>query len=498
MVPGQQAQLRRITVANENQNQTGSQTRTVTEQAPVPQMAATSQADANMMKALGSLPQGGGQPNLQAPAAQSAVPQPVFTTQQARPTEASPAPAMPQTMHQMPSGDSAFGIPEQVAPAAPQASGDAGNMAAQLAGANPHLAIGGAPQAAPQMQVPMAQPVMAAQPAPVAQPAPYQVPAGYVLVPAAPAEQPMAKACSDTPTVPPTMAVSADQAKANGGKTDKLKKMKDGEEDDEMEEDGEKSVALGDLLKSATILNNMASGASSDGIVTDRRATLAKGWADGSLSEDDREEFQNLMKSEMGVEDDDEPLDKSFEGMVADDPLIKSELTDEDGNDISGWIQRISQFMAGGLDMNNATMSKGFTDQDTLIKGLSKVVVGLARHAAEQDNLLKGMAAHIEATSFNVAALAGRPAPRISTPNVQALDKSLFHGTGGGGDGQPQGQAVSRDDMIKGLNQLTRENPNDMAPCGESIGQATATYEMHGQMSKSMQNDVLRTLGRIQ
>jgi len=412
----------------------------------------------------------------------------------------------------------ASAIPEIGADGGPvQQNNTGGFTAAQLAQADPSMVMPGQPMPGgqqivmpgqPQFQQPMQQqpPIQGypqQQPAqqqftqpPVTPNVQGQQPIVQPVQPLQPGQataQVLAKGVyAGQPGTPPMMTTPPGQDTANGmnAPSDKLKKKKD--EDDEDEEDKDdmdyKSLTAGDLNKAAKLVQNLSTSTEEE---PDERAQLAKGFAEGTLTDGESMRLQELLGYELPDFDGD-TLGKSFAEMTQDDPLVKGEdFSDEDGTDVAGWISRIAQFMGSGLDVMGQRMEKGFSElgSNDLIKAQGMLMVSMAQRMAAQDELLKAMAT-------DIVIMANTANPRRSTPTANVLNKAMFHGTGHGQQAEGPYHGLNMGEVQQGLRKLGHDNPNMIAPCGENITMATTQVECGQPLSKSLAGDIRNALGK--
>jgi hypothetical protein len=286
---------------------------------------------------------------------------------------------------------------------------------------------------------------------------------------------PAAKAADGDPEDPDELKKDKEQLKADGLAKSDDKDEDDKEKDDEDEEEPEeKSISDSDLMKAAKALDSIALGAKSPAI-EDERATLAKAWAKGEISDEDRGRLENLIKSDSA------PSVESYAEIALQDPDVQAQHVDENGVDVSGFLGRQSAFMAGALDQVAERMAKSFGSIEARANAQSAVLVSLAKAVVEQGKLIKSLGTDVDA-------LASAALPRRSAPTARALQKSFMGATDSlGGMNHPT--------IMKGLMQLSQAYRSGTCPCGEDLSTAIAAYEGGQGLSPGMITDVKKILG---
>jgi len=302
---------------------------------------------------------------------------------------------------------------------------------------------------------------------------------------------------------PQAMPIPQGQAAADAGDPAKVLKGMEGKEEEEEEEEeeegkgkeGKKSITEADLLKAARLVETLAASAAQvpdQDPERDERMTLAKAWADGTLDEDGQERFANLIKAELPE------ADTTYAELSQMDPDVQAGHVDEAGFDISGWIGRQSAFVGGALDDLKSAMVKGIGGGD-LVKAQGALLVAMAKQMAAQQAAMARDRELIKAMAIDIVALTQVAAPRRSAVSAAALQKAHFHGTGApgldAGVADPY-HGLSREQVGAGLARMVHTCPNGIAPCGESLMQATAAFDCGQGLSKSLADDIRNTLGQ--
>jgi hypothetical protein len=312
----------------------------------------------------------------------------------------------------------------------------------------------------------------------------------------------LAKAQGAAPPSPGTPPTPSDQAKADGGQQTPMKKAEDEDEDETDEEKAERlkkeaSKSMDSdpdpdeeaLIKAMDVVEEIARGAAIDDS-PDRRAELSKAYADGELDDEGRSELMALLRSEMPEPDDDYPeeFEKGFTDAALEDPAIQAGITDEDGVDVSAYLERLSAFVGGALDQINNDLSKGMTDGFDRLNRFNMVMAkanrAMAGMVVKQQRLIKSLGARITVVEET-------PEPRRTVPSAQALNKSMGPPQDGGD--QPL-SGYSRDQVVEGFKSLMQKSADGKSPCGRDICADTAHFESHGQVHPSMAQDIKAVL----
>lgn len=288
-----------------------------------------------------------------------------------------------------------------------------------------------------------------------------------------------------------------DQAGANGGLSDKapgapMEKAKheepDGDEGgDEGEDEGDeeetdkakKSVDQDDLIKALGLLEDVASGNSG---TPDRRAELAKSFADGTLSDEQRQEFLSLLQPE------EQPEPEDFAKSFAEDQQLAADY------DVSAFLETIGTKVATALQGVTDQLQKSRENQGQFNSALAKSMVGMGRLVVEQGSLIKSQQQVIGELGRRLGHVEQQPMPRKSAPSTttaQTLKKSF---EGGG-----QGDSLSRQDILKGLNSLFLKSQANgyRSKSGEDLALAITKYEGPTmEISKSLLREVAEELGK--
>jgi hypothetical protein len=262
------------------------------------------------------------------------------------------------------------------------------------------------------------------------------------------------------------------------------------EEEDEEEAEEKASKSMDDeidgdaLIKSLETLEAIAQGATVPA-PADRRAELAKGLEEGTLSTDEMRELGSLMKAGLGEETEElvkaeveaepeiEDLEKSYQDQFGEDNQL------QEGYDVSPFLERHSQLTAAALDQVQGTLTKSLDSHVDRTQAfntqLAKSLNGMAQLAGRQEKMIKSLQDRLETVE-------NTPLPRKGVGNVRALQKSI-DGEVGGSEGP------TRQDILNALEQMAMKS--DAAPCGEPLMPAVALFENSGQLTKSLHQDVV-------
>ena len=269
------------------------------------------------------------------------------------------------------------------------------------------------------------------------------------------------------------------------------KKSDDGDEDDE----AEKSIDAGDLMKSLDTLEAVAEGGRVD-TSQDRRAELAMLLAEGQLTKAGMAELQDLIKAEVEDSEEDEKEDeeeqeekackksdgtisKSFQDQFAEDPTVS------EGYDVSPFLERQSQLLAASLDQIHEGLQKSLEAQGGRAQifnmALAKSLRGMAELSANQNEMIKSLVARVERVE-------NTPLPRrgVTTARSAVLTKSLV---GEAGDEQ---QGPGREQVLNGLERMAMQKSHSAN--GQLLTEAMALFESTGQITKSLMGEVLGEL----
>lgn len=289
------------------------------------------------------------------------------------------------------------------------------------------------------------------------------------------------------------MGLTKAQCKALAKKGMKVEVEDEEEEEEEGGEDmemGKGGIEADDLLKSLHTLEAIAAG-SAIPATPDRRAELAKGLEAGTLTTDEMSELADLMKAATGQEQAEEPLIKSESEDDADaeelEDIEKSfqeqfaDAEDAEGTyDVSPFLERLHQQTAAALDQIQGNLQKALGDQEgrkrVFDTQLAKSLQGMARLAQDQGELIKSLSARLET-------IENQPMPRRGVTQLSQLRKSLPNEAGGAAE-----QQLNRGQILDALEAMAMAR--ETAPCGERLDRAMAQFEVSGQLSKSMYNDV--------
>ena len=281
--------------------------------------------------------------------------------------------------------------------------------------------------------------------------------------------------------------------KAKACPSDELKKQDEEEEekDEGEEEEEEKSsksmIDADDLMKSLDVLEAASNGIGGE---QDRRAELAEGLSNGTLSKSEQAELVELLGGASEPEPEgeaatDDEVAKSFAEQFANDEQLSQDY------DVSSFIERQSQLMASGLDELAGRLEKSHTEQFAFNRALAKSFKAIGEVVAHQQALIKSLAGQNVELGQRVQQVENTPLPRKARTGATPLRKSA-KGEVGGDDG------LSRDEIMDGLNRLMLKSKDNnwVAPCGEPIDRAVALYEQTGQITRGMVGDVINELGK--
>lgn len=277
-----------------------------------------------------------------------------------------------------------------------------------------------------------------------------------------------------------------------GGDSDKGSDDDDEEKDDdeEEEEDMDKSMTTmtaDQLMKSLDALEVTAR----TGGDPDRRDELAKSFAEGTLSDEDKEEFIELLGvDDIGDEgDDEEPLEKSFSETFANDSQLSGDY------EISPFLERQSQLMAESLDDVAQEIKKSQSRQGNFNSALAKSMQSIGKVIMQQHDLIKSQQSMMTEMSERIAHLENQPLPQKGVSGrYQPLQK--------GGMAAPKDpNGLTRQQIDRGLDALLQKSMSSgnlsgvpMAPCGEILTQAAAKFECQGKISRALANDIMNVL----
>jgi hypothetical protein len=295
-------------------------------------------------------------------------------------------------------------------------------------------------------------------------------------------------------------------AAATGGFTGKaggkvLDKSDDEDEDDkkdkdEDEDDAEKGGTVGadDLMKSLDALDAAAEGL--EAAEPDRRSELAKSLEDGTLNEDERAELMTMLAPAAPAPaddaiakggDDDDDVSKGF------DDVLAEEFSED--YDISPFLDKFGHAVGGAMDIMREDLAKSANDQQRFNRALSKSFRGVGMIIKSQQEIIKSITAQNEAISHRLGIVEQQPAPRKSLANpgqAKSLQKSFA-------DSDP-GDNINREQIFKGLHLLMSKykDVGGRAKNGEPIDRAVSSYELSGNITKSMLAEVKEALGGAQ
>jgi hypothetical protein len=238
-----------------------------------------------------------------------------------------------------------------------------------------------------------------------------------------------------------------------------------------------------DLIKSMADLEASANGFGGN---SDRRAELAQGLSQGTLSKAEREELRSLID---GPADPPKPegFQKSWQDEFSDD-----EPGDEN-YDVQAFLERQAEVIAKSVDGIREEVTARGDAQLSFNRALAKSLRGMSEITANQQTLIKSLIDQNNELSARLGVVESTPLPRKSrqTPRPTPLVKSQEGEAGAG-------QGLSREEIMDGLNQLmvkSREN-GFIAPCHEPVDRAVALYETTGKITRGMLQDVAAVLGK--
>jgi hypothetical protein len=285
---------------------------------------------------------------------------------------------------------------------------------------------------------------------------------------------------------------------------DKDKEEEGGEDEAEKgcakkSEDAEPEIDADTLMKSLDALDAAADGLEEPQV--DRRAELAKSAAEGTITDEERLELVELLggqapapasdainKSDPDPDPDlDEPLDKGFE------EVFSEEFGDD--YDVSPFLEKFGHTVGASLDIMREDLAKSAGDQVRFNKALSKSFRGVAQVIQRQEDMIKSLAGQNSALAERLGIVEQQPVGRksVSTPREAVLNKS-FAGQ------EPTDGGLNREQIFKGLFGLMAKykNTGGRARNGEPIDRAITQFELSGNISKSLLDEVKDNLGGSQ
>jgi hypothetical protein len=273
---------------------------------------------------------------------------------------------------------------------------------------------------------------------------------------------------------------------------------RDDEPDDDDDDDMGKSLGFDEdaLIKSMDILDAIASGQDVSP-EPDRRAVLAKGLGEGSLTPEEMMEFSSLMAEDVDeplvkgedVDDDfasdafdepdgddpEEPFGKSLQAQMAADPQI------QEGYNASAFLERMGNLITHTLDEQRTQLAKSYADREQRARQFNMQLAKSLRVMATQ-NL--GLHRKLSAMQQRLETVESTPLPRVGAGGtVRALRKS-FEGDA------IEPEQLSRSQVLDTLETMAMHMDN--APCGEPLMRSVAAIERGEQPSRSLYNDVVR------
>ena len=275
--------------------------------------------------------------------------------------------------------------------------------------------------------------------------------------------------------------------KSGGKEMVKAKDEEDEEDEEENEEETEKSgieaeiIDAEDLIKSVTELEAASNGLGGD---SDRRAELAQGLTNGTLSKSEREELRGLVNE---TDDDPEDFEKAWQEEFGADEI------DGDEYDVSDFLQRQTKLIAKSLSGVCTEVRERSESQRVFNSALAKSLRNMATITDNQQKLIKALVDQNNELAGRLQTVENTPLPRRSrqAPVAKPLQKSQ-QGEVGGGEG------LNREEILDGLNQLMVKSSENsfIAPCGEPVDRAVAQYEVSGKITRGMLVDVATVLGK--
>jgi hypothetical protein len=275
----------------------------------------------------------------------------------------------------------------------------------------------------------------------------------------------------------------------NGEDLEKEKSCKKSEEPAEKSEPAGETVDLNSLMKSMDALDAAASGVEEEDV--DRRAELAKALADGTLTEDERDELFGLLGGQApapaseAVEKSEDPHDEGETVEKGFDEVFSDEFSED--YDASPFIEKFGHTVGASLDIIRDDMSKSFDGQQTFNRALAKSFRGVATLIQRQEEMIKSLSSQNTALAERLGMVEQQPVGRksVSHPSqVKPLQKSFA-------DSDPA-DGLNRKDIFEGLHRLMTKykDTGGRAACGEPIDRAVSSFELTGQISKSMLGEV--------
>lgn len=254
------------------------------------------------------------------------------------------------------------------------------------------------------------------------------------------------------------------------------------------------------LMKSMDALDAAADGLEEPQV--DRRAELAKGLEDGTLDDDDRAELLSLLGADQPTPAEDsvnkggwdgeeptepveEPMDKGFE------QVYSEEFGDD--YDVSPFLEKFGHAVGAGMDIMREDLAKSASDQQRFNKALSQTFRGVGQVIQRQGDMIKSLSAQNTALAQRLGIVEHQPVGRKSaaTPSQVAPLQKSFAGQ------EPDEIGISREQIFKGLHMLMAKykDTGGRAKNGEPIDRAVSSFELGGNISKSMLAEVKEALG---
>lgn len=276
----------------------------------------------------------------------------------------------------------------------------------------------------------------------------------------------------------------------------------DEEESDDESEKGEVADA-DDLMKAMDALDAAADGLDEPEI--DRRAELAKGLEEGTLTDEERGELIGLLGGEVPTPAED-AIDKGGDGKDDGDPKgdgdplnkgFEDVFTEEFNNDydVSPFLEKFGHAVGAGLDIMREDLVKSASDQTRFNRALAKSFRGVGTILQSQQDMIKSLSVQNTTLAERLGIVEQQPTARKSVSNpgqARAIQKSFADGSGE--------SEMSRENIFKGLHLLNAKykDTGGRAKNGEPIDRAMSSFEISGNISKSLLAEVKDALGEGQ